>query len=342
MRHLVYLGTGGTIATRDSDQGRRVEVAPGELFAAARAVWSDPGVDVEVQGVRQVVSFAATTADGLELVRAVREAAARADGVVVTHGTDTMEEVAFLVALAQGDDPTPVVFTGAQRPFDAPGGDGARNLAMALRWAASQQARGTGVSIAFNDEIWPAVGVRKTRSLALSAFAATGRGPMAHIDDAGLRRHYRPPLAPPLPGAAIADLDDLPRVDVVPQYLGVDPRALHAAVDSGARGVVIAAFGAGNTAPHVTRAVADVLAGGVPVAIASRTFEGPVVGLYAGGGTDLAAAGAVFAGDLSPWQARLLLAAVLAGSLAEPGPAGLDRIRDRCTAYLRAVGAAAD
>ncbi|MFC3998932.1 asparaginase [Nocardiopsis sediminis] len=340
MRHLVYIGTGGTIATRGSDQGRRVEVAPGELLAAARAVWPDPGVDVEVRGVRQVVSFAATTADALDLVRAVREAAARADGVVVTHGTDTMEEVAFLVALAHGDDPVPVVFTGAQRPFDAPGGDGARNLATALRWAAAPQARGTGVSIAFNDEIWPAVGVRKTHSLALSAFAATGRGPIARIDDAGLRRHHRPPLAPALPG--LAGLDDLPRVDVVPQYLGVDARALRAAVDAGARGIAVAAFGAGNTAPGVTRAVADVLGEGVPVAIASRTFEGPVVGLYAGGGTDLAAAGAIFAGDLSPWQARLLLAAVLAGSPEPPGPERLDRIRERCTAFLRAVGAAAE
>jgi L-asparaginase len=151
--------------------------------------------------------------------------------------------------------------------------------------------------------------VHKTKTLGLEAFAAPTRGPIGHVDETGVRRHARPEIPAALlpPGTA-----DLPRVAVVPQYLGVDAADVEAAVRGGARGLVVAGFGAGNTTPPVTAALVRLLERGLPVVVTSRTGSGAVAGLYAGGGADLAAAGAVMAGDLSHGQARLLLAAVLA------------------------------
>ena len=288
-------------------------------------------VSVEPHDVTAVPSFAAGVADILSLAHTVqtqlRDPAV--SGVVVTHGTDTMEEAAFLLALSHGG-PAPVVLTGAQRPADDPTPDGPRNLAAALRWAADPRSDASGVTVAFADAILPAIGVRKTHSLAVATFAAPGRGPIAHVDEGGTRRHATPVRPAPLLDHEPADL---PRVDVVSLYLGADATAVHAARDAGAHGIVLAGFGAGNATPAVTEASLHLLDEGIPVLLASRTGAGPVAGLYAGGGADLVAAGAVPAGDLSPWQARLLLAAVLA---TEPDRA---RVDERCRSWLTEAGA---
>ncbi|MBB5957237.1 L-asparaginase [Saccharothrix tamanrassetensis] len=330
MAHLVLLGTGGTIATRATGEGRAVQVGAAELLRAADAVWPRPGVRVEPHDVAGRASFAARPTDVLDLAGRIASAVAVAEGVVVAHGTDTLEESAFLVSLTHSS-PVPVVFTGAQRPFDDPAPDGPRNLAAALRWAASPQSRGTGVTLAFADQILPVVGARKTHTLALRAFAAPGRGPVGQVDEAGVRALATVRPAPPLLAPGVRDL---PRVEIVGQYLGADAAAFTDARSRGVRGVVVAAFGSGNTTPEATRACLRLLSDGVPVVVTSRVGEGPVVGLYAGGGADLAAAGAVFAGDLSPWQARLLLACVLAGTT----PGDLDAVRDRCLDWLRETG----
>lgn len=328
MRRTILLGTGGTIASREGDGGRRVDVGARELLHAARRVRDLDGMTVEARDAASVVSFAATVPDVLALAESVREAAGEADGVVITHGTDTLEESAFLLSLVH-TGPVPVVLTGAQRPFTDPAPDGPRNLAAALLWAAAPEAADTGVTVAFADRILPAVGVRKTHSLAVNAFAAPGRGPVGYVDESGLRRLGTVPRATILPPG----LSDLPRVDVVSQYLGLDPAQIRQAVDGGARGLVVAAFGSGNATPETTSECVRLLDAGIPVLVASRTGEGPVTGLYAGGSAGLAAAGAVFAGDLSPWQARLLLAAVLA---TEDDPA---RVATRCLEWLRSNGA---
>jgi L-asparaginase len=252
-----------------------------------------------------------------EEVRA--EIAAGRDGVVITHGTDTLEETAALLALTH-DRRTPVTVTGAQRPFDDPAPDGPTNLTDGLRWAAHGR---PGVTVTFAGEVLPAIGVRKVHTAALAAFAAPGRGPLASVDAGGVREHAMAPDAalvdPALDGPDPVDPPaTLPRVDVVAQYVGADAHALDAAMAAGARGVVVAAFGAGNATPAVVDSARRLLERGVPVVVASRTGAGAVEGLYAGGGADLARAGALFAGDLSPWQARLLLAVALASAPDDP------------------------
>lgn len=321
MAHLALLATGGTIATRASQAGRSVALGAAELLASAETVGLPEGVRVEAIDAAGRLSFAAGLDDLADLARDVRSAAADHDGVVVTQGTDTLEETAFLLALTH-DAGTPVTVTGAQRPADDAAPDGPHNLAAALRWAAHGV---PGVTVTFAGHVLPAVGVRKVHSARLEAFAASDRGPLAGVDRAGVRVHAAsvvPPLADP-PSV-------LPRVDVVAQYVGADAHALDAALERGAAGIVVAAFGAGNATPAVTDAALRLCARGVPVAVASRAGAGPVEGLYAGGGADLARAGALFAGDLSPWQTRLLLSVAIATHPSDP----LDAARG----WLRSAG----
>ncbi|WP_067475986.1 asparaginase domain-containing protein [Actinomadura hibisca] len=332
MRRLILLGAGGTIASVETPRGRAVAVPAADLLAAAGEVGRDPRVEVEARDVDTAASYAAGVGDALRLVREAVTAAGEADGVVITYGTDTLEELAMLAALAHGGD-APIVLTGAQRPFDAPGGDGGRNLAAALRWAAAPQARGTGVSVVFADRVLPAAGVRKVDSMALAAFAAPGPGPIAVVDEGGVRTRVaavrRPaPLLEHVPAA-------LPRVDVAAMYLGCDATALTAARRAGAAGLVLAGFGVGNAPPAVVGAARELLEDGVPVAVSSRTGGGPALGLYSGASAALAEAGALMAGDLSPWQVRLLLAAALDGGGDVKG------VLARCRDWLAEAGALA-
>jgi L-asparaginase len=307
------LATGGTIASRRTDDGLSATTPAAELLAAAGPL---PSLEVTVSDLTTVPSFALTGADVRGLLRAVRERLADGvDGVVVTHGTDTMEESAFLADLVH-DDPRPVVFTGAQRPFDAPAPDGPANLADALRVAADPAARDLGALLAFDGLVFAARGVRKVETLRGAAFGAPGRGPVLRVAGGAVVPLGRPPRPPALPLDLAADL---PRVDVVACAQGSDDALLRAAVAAGAAGVVLEAFGAGNVPPPVAAAAAELVAGGVPVLVCSRVPSGPVAPLYAGGGASLARDGALFGGDLSPWQGRLLLAAALALDPQDPG-----------------------
>ena len=313
MARVHLLATGGTIASRRTDDGLSATTPAAELLAAAGPL---PGLEVTVSDLTTVPSFALTGADVRALVREVRrQLADGVDGVVVTHGTDTMEESAFLADLVH-DDPRPVVFTGAQRPFDAPAPDGPANLADALRVAADPAARELGVLLAFDGLVFAARGVRKVETLRSAAFGAPGRGPVLRVAGGTVVPRGRPPRPPALP----LDLDtELPRVDVVACAQGSDDALLRAAVAAGAAGVVLEAFGAGNVPPLVAAAAAELVAGGVPVLVCSRVPSGPVAPLYAGGGASLARDGALLGGDLSPWQGRLLLAAALALDPQDPG-----------------------
>jgi L-asparaginase len=300
------LATGGTIASRRGPGGLAAVTPAAELLAAA-----GPPADLTVttSDLGSVGSFALTTADLRRLVADARRCLADGvDGVVVTHGTDTMEESVYLADLVH-DDPRPIVFTGSQRPFDDPAPDGPANLADALQVAASPAARDLGALLCFDGLAFAARGVRKVDTLRSGAFGAPGRGPVIRLAGGSVLPLARPARRAPLP----LDLDaELPRVDVVACYLGADAALLHAAVAAGAAGLVLEAFGAGNVPPAIAAAAEELVAGGIPVLVTSRVPAGPVAPLYAAGGARLARGGAVFAGDLSPWQARLLLSAALA------------------------------
>ncbi|WP_083977112.1 asparaginase [Kitasatospora azatica] len=310
MARIVVISTGGTIASRWQGAGFAAEARGHEVMDTADV---PDGVTLEVVDLFSVNSPRLTTAHQLTLLRTVHEVLADpgVDGIVVTHGTDTLEETAFLVDLHH-DDPRPVVFTGAQLPLDAADGDGPGNLHDALVTAAS--VRDLGVLVVFDGKVHAARGTVKTQTLAADAFA----DPSGHrIGDVGfgrvsvLRLPQRPaalPL-PELPGSA-------PRVDLVMHHSDGDPVLFNASVAAGAQGIVLVATGAGNATPEIVAAVAAARARGVLVALTTRVAAGPVAEIYThGGAVDLVAAGAVPTGTLRAGQARI---AVLSTLLAAP------------------------
>jgi L-asparaginase len=240
----------------------------------------------------------------LRLARRVRELMA-ADpgltGVVVTHGTDSLEETAFLVDLVAAAD-RPVVFAAAQRPPREPDSDGPRNLLNAVRVAASPSARGMGVLVTLNDEVHAAREVRKTHAIALDAFRSPGAGPVGYVDGERVVLHRRP-----LRRLTLAVESVEPRVDLLTLVAGGDGRLVSAAVDSGAQGLVLEVFGRGNVPPAVFEAVKRARQKGVVVVYTSRTRGGRVEV-----GEDARRLGVVGGGDLDGLKARVLLVVALA------------------------------
>nr|WP_211103804.1 asparaginase [Skermanella pratensis] len=227
-------------------------------------------------------------------------------GVVVTHGTDTMEESAYLADLVL-DTEKPVVFTGAQLHADEPDSDGPRNLADSIRVAACADARGLGALIVFGQEIHAARDATKVHASRVGTFASSEHGKLGEIDAGRIRLQRRTIRRGPVETGRIE-----PRVDLIKLVMGSDAAFVRAAVENGARGLVLEAFGRGNATPEVTEAAIEAIGRGIPVAVTSRSPQGRVEPIYgAGGGSDLASAGAIFCGDLSGIKARILLALLL-------------------------------
>ncbi|HEY5821440.1 MAG TPA: asparaginase [Propionibacteriaceae bacterium] len=312
MTKIAVLSTGGTIASRQSASGgARASDAGAALL---ERVTAPAGVTLTVRDILTVNSFAMTVEDMQAVLTGVREALSDPSvaGVVVTHGTDTMEETALLVDLFHGD-PRPVVFTGAQRAADQDENDGPGNLRDAIAVSASTDARELGVLLVFAGSVFTARGTRKTATLAAAAFADPDGAALGEIAEGRLRlsgsRRRPPRLMSPDPALA----GELPRVDIVAVYPGADSVALEALVRAGARGIVLEATGAGNANPALVETVGELVASrGVTVVVSTRVHSGPVRALYGGGGgVDLLAAGAVLAGGLRSGQARVLLIALL-------------------------------
>lgn len=235
------------------------------------------------------------------------------EGCVVTHGTDTMEETAYLLDLLTPDEQqAPVVFTGAQRHAGEADADGPRNLADAVLVAGSPVARGLGPLVVMDGWIRAARQAVKVHTVALDAFGSFDGGPIGEVRR-GVVRIWSRPVRPP--GFRRDELrTPLPRVDVIPSYVGADGVQLAACRAASARAIVLEALGAGNPTPGL---LAEVRAAGLPVLVTSRCAAGPTVGVYgAGGGADLVRAGALMAGSLPSSKARILLMlALAAGSL---------------------------
>lgn len=237
-------------------------------------------------------------------------------GVVVVQGTDTIEETAFAWDLRHTGS-GPVVVTGAMRAPHEVGYDGAANLRDAVAVAASPAAQDAGVVVVMAGTIEPADDVTKTHTTAFSAFQSRNVGSLGRVvagavvmDRArGPRRH--------IPGYGAA----APRVHLITAGIGTDGALLEAAVSAGAEGIVVAATGAGNTAPGLLAAAQRAMATGVPVVLASRCPAGAVSAAYAfpGGGATWIGAGAIPAGSLCAVKARVALAYGLGAGLDHDG-----------------------
>lgn len=309
---IVLLQTGGTIdhVGRDrldlafyTDSPARVE---GGLLSRIPEVRSL--ADVEERPMR-LRGQALTTADWIVLGRAVQSAATEEGvaGVVITRGTNTLEETAYFLDLVIKTD-KPVVMTAAMRPASALSGDGDLNLLNAIRVAASPDAVGKGVLVLMNDAILAAREAVKTSTSRLHAFQSPGLGPLGHADPDGRVVFAHAPLRAHTTATEfdVRRIDALPRVDLVLSHVGADGALIDAAVAAGARGIVSAGLGTGRATDAELVALDGACQTGVVVCQASRAGSGRVAR-----GPEIARHGFIAAGDLVPWQARTLLALAL-------------------------------
>jgi L-asparaginase len=301
---ILLLATGGTISMRqDAEAGGAVPRLTGrEILEAV------PGIDrvarLEVREFGRYPGPHMTIERMWELRSAVLKAIEEGfDGVVITHGTDTIEESAYLLdrSLPSGD---PVVITGAMRNSSELSWDGPANLMAAIEVAASPDARGRGTMVVMDEEIVQGAEVVKTHTEAAGTFRSPNWGPLG-VTDKGRALFYResrrkPALAPLLPATP---------VDLVKIVAGADARLLEASLASGARGIVLEALGRGNVPPEVVPGIRAWVNAGRPVVVTSRSLRGRVLDTYAypGGGHELREMGAIFADHMTGQQARIEL-----------------------------------
>lgn len=233
----------------------------------------------------------------------------RCDGVIVTHGTDTLEETAFLLDLTLPPN-KPVVVVGAMRPADAVGYDGLRNFANAVRVASDPDAAGRGVLVVMGDRVFAARDVRKVRTRGTDAFRGFPRESVALVTPASLDWFGAPWRTDP--AAQFAWCDDLPEVPILYAYAGMEPEALACMVREKTRGIVIAGMGEGNMPEAVRQELVRLSRSGVIVVRASRADEGLV-----DREPEDDANGFVAARALNPQKARILLQLLIANRIAD-------------------------
>jgi L-asparaginase len=296
---VALIGTGGTISSlgRDSldvweymDGGQMI--GPADLLArypeTARVATVVPAP------YKAVASSSMGPADWLRLIETIDDAARREAplaGVVITHGTATLEETAYLLNLAVRADLT-VVVVGAQRPASGLSSDAGMNLVGALRVAAAPEARGLGVLVLLNDEIQAAREVTKTSTLRLETFRSADLGMLGYADPDGRVAIYE---------FDVSGRRDLPRVDIAYSYAGADGAAIDAFVTAGARAIVSASLAPGMTTAAEEDALARARRHGVVIVLSSRAGSGRVLPRAV-----LRRRGWVVADNLLPQKARIL------------------------------------
>lgn len=328
LARVAVIFTGGTIDSVGKDRldlawyieaGKRL--GDGELLQQVPELESI--ARVQEMPFRRLPSHALAAADWLDLIRTIHSVfdQDRADGVVVTHGTNTIEETAYFATLTLKTD-KPVVFVGSMRPSSALSADGYLNLLNAIRVAADPASRGRGALLVMNDTIYSARDVTKTATYRVEAFKGRDLGPLGYADaDGKVLYYHRPARKHTLETEFdIRDAKTLPRVDVVLSYVGADATMVDAVVAAGAKGIVSAGTGAGRPTPAEDEGFTRAHEKGVVICQSSRVGSGRVVR-----SPSLVRRGFVAADNLQPWKARALLALALTVSR---DPAEIQRMFD--------------
>ncbi|PHK94925.1 L-asparaginase [Pseudoroseomonas rhizosphaerae] len=325
---IAFIGTGGTMASLGQDAldiqdyGRHGRVMEAEAILArvpelARVAEVIPRPYSAVISSR--IGFRDWKAIALECHRAAAEIPGLA-GIVIGHGTSTMEETAYALNLGLKVG-VPVVMVGAQRPASGLSSDMPMNLLNAVRTAASPGARGLGVLLLLNDEIHAAREVSKTATWRMQTFRTPDFGVLGQAD-ADRVAFYRRPTRRVMPDTEfdLRAIDTLPRVDIAYSHADADATAIRAFVAAGARGIVSAGFAPGSPTPAEADALAEAVKAGVVVVQSTRVGSGRVVR-----GEKMVRQGLLAADNLTPQKARILLAMALTVTR---DPAEITRIFD--------------
>jgi len=310
MTQVRIIATGGTIAmAHDEKAGGAVLALSGADLLQRLLSQTGPGLpEVTVEEYRRLPAghFTVEHLWGLRERVVAAVAAPNVDGVVLTHGTDSLEETAYLLDLTVSGD-KPVVITGAMRAASEPGYEGMANLLAAVRVAASAEARGLGALVVMNDEIHAARDATKMHSQSLDTFQSPFWGPLGRVeaDCILITRRVQRQIIP------CSRLE--PKVYLFKLAVAMDAELLRHAATLGARGAVIESFGSGRVPPWWLQAIEEVIAQGMAVVIATRCPAGRVYDRYGfvGAYHDLVRVGCLFAEGLNGPKARLRLMAAL-------------------------------
>lgn len=321
---LVGVGAlGGTIAMVPAKPGEAV--SPG--LTAEDLIASAPGLENVARLSSQQIANVASPSITMDDLRAAFAWAnlmvmgQGADGIVLTHGTDTLEETAYLLDLVWEHE-QPIVVTGAMRSAKMAGADGPANLLAAVQTAASPRARGLGVLTCLNDTVHLGSRVVKSASMAVETFEAPGAGPVGRVVEGEFRPMWAPlgrhkPLPMPQEGGI--------KVPVIEAGLDDDATAVRMLLDAGVPGLVVAGCGVGHVSVPVADALEEAIKGSIPVVVASRTLRGGTgehLYGYPGSEEDLINRGIIMGGVLSARKSRLLLHVLLSDG------ANVDRVRE--------------
>jgi len=298
------VATGGTIANTPSGRLHAGEVAEAipQLKKVAR---------LEVEEVMRVGSSSITVEQWLTLSRRINEILARQpeiQGIVVTHGSNTVEETAYFLHLTVKTD-KPLVLTAAQRQFSTLSSDSPKNFLQAVRVAASEDARGKGALVVTNDVINGARDVRKNISYRVETYSSGDLGYLGFVDEDRVTFYHSP--AKPRLLFDVTKLDRLPRVDIVYTYAGADGALLDAAASAKADGIVIAGFPTGSGTPAMDEAVKRIVAKGIAVVMTSRGGMGRATETSGRQGEQRPL---IYGDNLTPQKARILLMLALTGT----------------------------
>lgn len=307
MKKILVLHTGGTISMQADDSGAVVTNADNPMNHVSVPL---DGIEVTALDFLNVPSPHMTPAYMLELYKKIKAEGEYFDGVVITHGTDTLEETAYF--LDTMELPTiPVILTGAMRSSNELGSDGVYNYLTALRVAADEKSRDKGVLVVMNDEIHAAKYVTKTHTTNVSTFQTPTHGPLGLITKKDIL-YFK--TAEPRVRFHLEQVSGF--VPIIPTYAGMKTELLDMLDKTALDGLIIEAFGAGNVPQETAEKLDEFLEAGIPIALVSRCFNGIAEPVYAyqGGGAQLHQAGVFFVKELNAPKARLkLLIALNAG-----------------------------
>ncbi|HDC5172533.1 TPA: asparaginase [Staphylococcus aureus] len=311
MKHLLVIHTGGTISM-SQDQSNKVVTNDTNPISMHQDVinqyaqidelnpFNVPSPHMTIQHVKQLKDI---------ILEAVTNK--YYDGFVITHGTDTLEETAFLLDLILGIE-QPVVITGAMRSSNEIGSDGLYNYISAIRVASDEKARHKGVMVVFNDEIHTARNVTKTHTSNTNTFQSPNHGPLGVLTKDRVQFHHMPYRQ-----QASENVNDKLNVPLVKAYMGMPGDIFSFYSREGIDGMVIEALGQGNIPPSALEGIQQLVSLNIPIVLVSRSFNGIVSPTYAydGGGYQLAQQGFIFSNGLNGPKARLKLLVALSNNL---------------------------
>lgn len=305
MKKIAIVFNGGTISMKKDEKINAAVPSLSDKEIISMVTGIERYAEIESHSFSSLPSPHMTPQLMLKLSKFVKELVGRddIDGVVITHGTDTLEETAYMLDLTL-DTVKPVVVTGAMRSSSELGYDGPFNLATSICTAISKKAQNRGVLVCFNGELNSAREVTKGNSMALNAFRTPNFGPIGIVDNDNVIFYRKSPKGKHVEVEELVD-----DVALIKCSAGMDSAFIDFAISSGYKGLVVEALGRGNIPPQMVSGVERAIKNGIPVVIVSRCFEGRVFECYGyeGGGKDLRNKGVIFGDTMQGQKARIKL-----------------------------------